>query len=377
MKKIKKREIFHTLLLVLVIFPFVSLSSVIKNEDILRALMVFSAAILTFLTFRESTSLFINPPLVTLFLLSLYLLMISIYHSTLTYGILFSIYFPCISSLYILVNLKKKNYTFFIALYYIFNLSILLNFPSIISSINLPEYKKVFFLVGKNAVTLLCISTLFYNELYIYTFKKKKNIFNRLMTLLTFLTMFLSGSSTAIIVGVVLIVFFLKPKMIKINLKLYISLYLILIVLVFNSDYISQIPIVNDFITQTLNKNLSFTGRTNIWEKVIQYININPYGYGKGNSVISSFTETNEAHNAFLELILTGGYPSLMLFITFLFNVFKSTHRVKNNYLFEFSKFILFCFFVLGLTESIIYNINLWWVLIIVYGMNKYYVLAS
>lgn len=76
------------------------------------------------------------------------------------------------------------------------------------------------------------------------------------------------------------------------------------------------------FIEGVLHKGLSFTGRTDIWDKAIKMILKSPFlGYGiaqSGKVYRLSKHKYYHAHNAFLEVTVEGGVFSLMAFLMML-----------------------------------------------------------
>jgi O-antigen ligase len=76
------------------------------------------------------------------------------------------------------------------------------------------------------------------------------------------------------------------------------------------------------FIEGVLHKGLSFTGRTDIWDKAIAMILESPFlGYGiaqSGKVYRLSKHKYYHAHNAFLEVMVEGGVFALIAFLLML-----------------------------------------------------------
>ena len=76
------------------------------------------------------------------------------------------------------------------------------------------------------------------------------------------------------------------------------------------------------FIEGVLHKGLSFTGRTDIWDKAIEMILESPFlGYGiaqSGKVYRLSKGKYYHAHNAFLEILVEGGVFALIAFLMML-----------------------------------------------------------
>ncbi len=372
MKKNNKNQFVQTLCLCFAFFPYVGLSNIIGNESLLNILKIVSLLFFSVNLFKEFRFKTLNINIYPLILFTLYSIFVLLYNSNVSGGIIFGIIFTLVSSLYLMISFENKRYEVIKALYILFNISILLNFYSVITSLSLTEYHKLFLLGGKNSLTIFCISSIYFSYLYFFLFSKKYTFFGIISIILSILTLLLSGSSTGLIIGILIILAIFFVKKINIKFKYYFIIYIVLLFLVLNSQFFLKIPFIYEFITLKLNKDLSFTGRTNIWNKVLFYIRNNFLGYGRGNSIVSTFTLTNECHNAILELMLCDGYPGLLFFIMYMYKIFKKNISSYKQNLMNISKFIIFCIFLLGLTESIIYKIELWWILIITFSINYY-----
>lgn len=109
-------------------------------------------------------------------------------------------------------------------------------------------------------------------------------------------------------------------------------------------------------ITQILGKSLTFSGRTRIWYRSIQYIKLRPLlGYG----IEDSYTKylhigaTNSCHNYFLDILYYGGIIFLFLFIVFLlFNFHKIRVNTKDKS-FEIMSVIFGSYFILWIATPI------------------------
>lgn len=354
-------------------FPFLGTSRIIGNENVFHVLQILSSLIVTCFVIKDFKNVRLNLPTVFLLLFSLYELLVSLYNGVLSLGILFAIYFRFISVLYIIKSFSIKDYSFVRAVSIILNLLVVINLPSVIGSISMSEYDKVFMLGGKNALAAVALSAIFFNYLDYYLRASKMTKLGYSMVALSLATTLLSGSSTGIVVGVVLTLFVIFGEKMNIKFRYYVLLYLAVLFLLFNTDMIKDISFLYDFITGALNKDLTFTGRTSIWNNAFKSISENFWGYGRGNEVIALFTgATNECHNSILELMLASGIPGLMLFIGFLISCVTGKCCNKNKKIMSVCYFAIFAFMILGLTESRINDVVFWWVMIVTYCEGRY-----
>ena len=97
--------------------------------------------------------------------------------------------------------------------------------------------------------------------------------------------------------------------------------------------YRLQEVLLGDFITNTLNKSLTFTGRTYIWDFVLNIIRDSWFlGFGRGTDIIGqNFSYASEAHNGFLEVLLYTGAIGLIFFVMILLKVAKNLTFFKTN----------------------------------------------
>lgn len=365
-----KRYYIEVFILCIILLPFSNINAMVSYKSLLYILQIISALIMTIIILKEWKSIKIDSITILLALFCTYQFLISIINSTITMGIMFNIYFLFISIIFIKKSFEKEDYKILQALYILSSFIMIINIPSLIKSIPMPEYKKVFLIGGKNALSIIAILAIYYNYIYNYIYNKKMTKIGILFLLIDLSTLLLSGSSTGIIVGIIMTFFVVFASNLNINSKWYFIIYFLALLLIFNTNNINNIDFLYNFITNTLNKDLTFTGRTIIWQNVGEYIGKNIWGYGRGNSIVLRITGSlNECHNAILELILSGGVPSLILFVLFVYKCLNT--KQKKNKLINISRFIIFVFGVIGLTESIIYNMNLWWILIITYSLCK------
>lgn len=109
-------------------------------------------------------------------------------------------------------------------------------------------------------------------------------------------------------------------------------------------------------IVEVLNKDLTFTGRINIWERSIKLISERLIlGWG-------SMTQETEhlilgdvyCHNALLEQLFRGGIIYYLLFVTMIVIAAKYLQKFYNNIIIQQLCIVVFSFWVVCITESIL-----------------------
>lgn len=122
-------------------------------------------------------------------------------------------------------------------------------------------------------------------------------------------------------------------------------------------------------IVNILQRNLTLTSRTIIWERNIQYIKASPiFGYGREvyttRAVKIGFVESSpaglHAHNRFLEVMYCGGVVLLGLYIYILVYSAKKLTEVKTTFYAKILSFGIFVYMFGMLTEYYDYCIFFW-----------------
>jgi O-antigen ligase len=128
-----------------------------------------------------------------------------------------------------------------------------------------------------------------------------------------------------------------------------INIVLFFMIVVFRAQEVFSFIIVS-----LLGKNLSFTGRTEIWDLCFIMIK-NSFLFGYGFSYERGLVYWRDTytfgHNLILEILLLGGVLSLLLFLTVTTaNLFK-IKAIKNKTLHSLFCMCVFILFISGITE--------------------------
>lgn len=111
------------------------------------------------------------------------------------------------------------------------------------------------------------------------------------------------------------------------------------------------------FIVELLGKSLTFTGRTVIWDKALNYIAARPIlGYGLEPSSVIAYKLGNvhytHAHNTLLDITYKGGLVSSFLFMVMLFSLRRSLEKCIDTKIRNFLSIVLFCLMLMMVFEA-------------------------
>lgn len=168
---------------------------------------------------------------------------------------------------------------------------------------------------------------------------KRFSIISKLNVILCVLTIIITWSATAV---VALLVFFIllllksSKTLSKIincnNLLIIYGVFFFILILNGNSS------LFNTIITNVLKKDLTFSGRTFVWNEFFNYINNGYINIIIGNGIkvlntiyVSHFGVNVHLHNQFYNVIYEGGLCALFIFVLIILNSTKKLERTKTN----------------------------------------------
>ncbi|MBQ7784461.1 MAG: O-antigen ligase family protein, partial [Oscillospiraceae bacterium] len=108
-------------------------------------------------------------------------------------------------------------------------------------------------------------------------------------------------------------------------------------------------------IEDVLHKNITFTGRTDIWDISINLIKRSPiigYGVYEGHGFVFYRGQYYYSHNAILEILIQGGAIALIFFIAMLVVSCISLYRYKNNHISGIITFTVFTLLSMMIMEA-------------------------
>lgn len=359
--KINSRNFFHSIFYLLFFFtyffPEYLLVTYPKVSVYLTCFKVFFFLIILFISILNK-NLF-NKNVMFSFLFFLYFVLVS-YIKVNNMNEVMNICI-CSLSLILLFNngVKRNKINLFRSMSIFFSIMLIINtitivlYPNGMYIRNVTGLKDNWFLGYRNNhityILPLYLSTIINSFLKYNYLSRKSKFISIILLILTFFT----KSSTSILCMTLLTLSLLFNKQIYVyirNLYIYVFSYIIL----YLSIIILRIQEIFSFLIQNiLKRDLSFTGRTRIWDYMLNGIKETPFlGHGLEQSAIRyEKYKVWHAHNQILEIIYETGLIGFLLFIT---NLSIALKELKKYWNYEIAKSLaafLFIFFIMCLTE--------------------------
>lgn len=225
--------------------------------------------------------------------------------------------------------------------------------------------------VTKNRVQLLLMPALFFIFSEKLMYGKRISAKDYVPVVLGLIFMQLSKSSTAIVISsIALLLILLSQRIIISPLKMY-GFYVVSSILVVFARI--QDKLFYDVIVNVLHKDITLTGRTNIWDAVFEHVEQHPIlGLGPGNDLIASNFTVNgrpleEAHNALVQVLLNCGNSGLIITLLLICYGFWCLKRCPSKKTANVVSVFLLSYLMLGFTESVItFSSMFFWLLMLV-----------
>lgn len=382
----EKNKLSNMFLIIFILLPFFIPSGLKMILPSISKILVpwgFISFGLTVIFYLKNKKISFNIVLITLFCLFLILPTILSPAGDLNNCIstILSILTPCLLIDYSmsknsLLTLRSLNLLFEVMVY--LNFLTILIYPNGMYISSTTGYYENWLLGYDNLHIFTIILAITFSVLYSYRKDDKINLRSKLCILVCMLSIFIRWSGTAVIAASVILIYLIFSKLINkfsiFNIKNYFIAYIIafigIIILRIQNKF-------SYFIVNILNKDITFTGRTFIWDYIIDYIKTKPLlGYGMELSSYrynkSYIWHSYHAHNEFLEIFYIGGIALFLTFIAILFTIIKRLYNNRSYKEVKFLSWILLSVFVITLTE--VYTISLLFLLIIV-SMNIEHIL--
>ncbi|SFD09998.1 O-antigen ligase family protein [Bacillus sp. UNCCL81] len=226
---------------------------------------------------------------------------------------------------------------------------------------------------NKNNFATYMIFSVIINLIYL---RGNSNIFKKILGLMSLITsaifLFMSDSVTSVVTLVLIVIIYYINKLLRnklniVNVGLFINLSVIFI--------IKLQSIFEEYFLQYLGRDLTFTGRTYIWDAIISQTGrglIFGYGYGTfwgynpllEQSIISNYSGyiggviVSGSHNGFLELMLQIGIIGTMIFIGILIYSGMKLRKIKDKNFYQFSSFYYIYILIYFITERSLWNMG-------------------
>jgi len=307
-----------------------------------------------------------------------FILISSFANKNLTAGIAYTLF--CWIGLLLYVNSQRENISALINVFdkifiMITFLTFLLSFfmPDLIFGVSYDNTVTISGLYGgKNALQFYVIPAAAINIINHKCYQKGSKLLFFIIQFLYCFQLFYSGSGTARIIVMTFYIIYLTGVYKHLN-----TFWITLInAVLFFSIIVYRLheKLLYNLIVNRMNRDLSLTYRTDIWDIVLHYIKKKPIlGYGSGtelvhnNLVLPSWYEgyINEAHNGFLEILLGVGAVGLIIFLIIVGMTLIKLDLNKKLYQAKVIKLFILVYSFIGLSESA-YAISksLFWIIV-------------
>jgi len=226
--------------------------------------------------------------------------------------------------------------------------------------------------VGNNLVPLLCF-------LVIYSYHKDNSPLISIfiyLTLAVALYTVIAGWSATSIVGIslafiyIVILYRLKlPRILNIRNYVIVTALFFFVFIIFNFQFIFR-----GFIETVLQRDLTFTNRTILWERAFESIAQNPLvGVGLGYHALHDIFhwQLYDSHNFILELLVTGGLLGFATFSAIFIAVYRKLDRSREHKISDVVSFFFFIYLIMAMVETTFYQTPFYLMLILSYNVNK------
>ena len=230
------------------------------------------------------------------------------------------------------------------------------------------NYTQNWFLGYKNYHIRTILPIIAMALMYSYWKFSKISIQTYILILCSIVIFLMIDSSTGLLsMALFLLLFFLfhsKVKRIPKSINL-LTTFVVILIAEIGIIFFSVQTYFANFITNVLNKSVTFTGRVAIWEKAWEMIknsSILGYGYLSSDSYAKIFGSVvaTHPHNYILYILCTGG---IVLFAILVIGILYANKKLNENMNSVYSK-IAFClltsFFFMGISEAITMTVLLY-----------------
>lgn len=359
-----KKTTFYSILYFLILLPFfkppyfgVTLQSI---NQIYNVAQIISAFIVSFLVIRQKK----------LSKLSIYIIIfevIIIVSTIINDGSLKSCILDAIQTIVLCMlvdyGIKYNKKALLKGLLLIFELLITINLITIILYPNgmyinpISGYKENWFLGFDNSHIVYIMLGITISVIYSYIYYKKLTFRTYYLVFISIITIIIRWTATGVVgIGLLFIYLILRAIINKFkffNIKNYslITLISFLGIVIFRvQNYFSYL------IVDVLKKDLTFTGRTYIWDKTIYFIKQFPYiGCGYLDGLLRQYKYhiwgAVHAHNQILEIFYLGGITLSIVTIIIVIFMIKKLLQYRTYKVTKFVSWIIFIFMIMMLTE--------------------------
>lgn len=223
--------------------------------------------------------------------------------------------------------------------------------------VNSTGYYANWFLGYKNTHILFIIPLVLISISNSYFKFNKLRIRNYIVILMSIISTILVANSTGLVGLLIIILFVVLPKSIE-NSKIFNILnYFIVYILSFISIILLRLQnCFSFFIVNFLHKDLTFTGRTYIWDSVINAIK-DKLMLGHGLVTFQYNINVYTTHNSLLDLLYKTGIIGFASYILIIYKSLKELYKYRNHKIAKFISIVVFAYFIMMLTEAYSYEL--------------------
>lgn len=266
------------------------------------------------------------------------------------------------SIMLIVRSLHKDPRRLLFSLAFIYELLTILNFLFMLLYPNglyvTSSYHTAHLLGDDNAIAYIVLPGVVCVFAYSFYLYGKMKLFALIDIVVAELTFFRVWSASAMVCCTLLIIFLvLIDKDIDFPPYSYLVAFILSVLLIL---FGTSVPFVSNFITTTLQKDITFGGRVYLWTSALEMISKSPIlGYGgffhNGRWVAGSWGISYPCHTPYLQILIDGGLCLFSVFVVIIIKAFASLNKFKSdkvaqvftvglfcimlNYVFEFSAF--------------------------------------
>lgn len=176
------------------------------------------------------------------------------------------------------------------------------------------------FIVGYNHLLFLIVWCL------VYASARRFRRWTVILFGLTGLVCYYINCRTVILGTLAVFLVFVSPEAVynKLSKKTTAIAFAVFCALFVFSTQIFRIPAIKYIITEILHRDVTLTGRQQIYEILPKVILQRPWlGYGFSSTIISRYTGAFDAQNGFFDLVVSNGIPSAIIFVILLVSLIK------------------------------------------------------
>lgn len=248
--------------------------------------------------------------------------------------------------------------SFTLGLFVLINFATIILFPQGMYEFN--TFTQNYFLGYRNNSIMLFFPAIIFSIVRSLRKYNKLTLSSFVITAVSFATVILAFSATSVIGMTVFILFLLLALINKMPNFLNIITYLAINIAYFFGVIILRLQEAFAFIiVDMLGRDLTFTGRTKIWDSALAAFAKSPvFGVGEiENQASRDLIGATHAHNYYLDLLYKSGLPGFLIFFAILIICGVALYRNRKNGKIPFVVSGAICAFMIMLQSEAYYNI--------------------